>query len=583
MTDSPSRSKFPVFDRRLSDGSDLFTVIGTGEIGGKASGLFLLKNKVLSQIPPGTFYKINLTIPKMTVLASDCFDAFMRLNNLYDIALSEMPNDRIAHHFQKTELPPALLGDLRAILQKYKSPLAIRSSSLLEDAMFEPFAGIYATKMIPNNQPDVQSRFKSLCEAIKFVYASTFFSEAKNYIAGTSNDIRSEKMCVIIQEVLGLPHNNRYYPNISGVARSYNFYPSGRAKPEQGVVDLALGLGKSIVDGGCCWNYSPALPRSKPPYGSAKEFLKFSQNTFWAVNLGKPPDYDPLKETEYLLQLNLQDADYDNVLRHIVSTYNVYSDRIDIGYDGSGSKVLTFAPMLDLEILPLNPCIRKVLALCEEALEEKVEIEFAVTFDNDLQKPAEFGLLQARPMVVSNDIVDVAPEDLHGPRVLAASENVMGNGIIENLFDVVYVKPDVFEAKNTPRIAIELETINRVLRQAGKKYVLIGFGRWGSSDHWLGIPVNWGQINGAGVLVEATLPNMYVDLSQGSHFFHNLSSFQVGYFAVRHSGPFSIDWEWLSKQKVEIEKDFTRQVTLQEPLIVKLDGRNSKGVIIHGK
>lgn len=581
MTDSPSRSKFPVFDRRLSESSDTITVIGTGAIGGKASGLALLKEKVLSRIPPGTFHKINIEIPKLTVIGSDYFDAFMQQNNLYDIALSDLPDERMAHHFLKTELPPMLLGDLRSLVAHNRTPLAIRSSSLLEDAMFEPFAGIYETKMIPNNQPNIQSRFQSLYEAVKFVYASTFFNQAKNYMAGTSHNICEEKMCVIIQEVMGLPHNGRFYPNISGVGRSFNFYPTGRARPEQGVVDLALGLGKSIVDGGSCWNFSPAFPRSRPPFCSARDLVKCSQNSFWAVNLGKPGNYDPLKETEYLLQLNLKDADYDNVLNHIVSTYHADSDRIDIGYESNGAKVVTFAPILDLEIFPLNKCIRQVLTYCEEALEQKVEIEFALTFDNTLTNPVRFGLLQARPMVVSDEVVDLSEEEMNGSMVLAASDSVMGNGRKEGIVDIVYVKPDIFEAKNTPKIAAELDTINRELRQANRKYLLIGFGRWGSSDPWLGIPVNWGQINGAGVIIEATLPNMYVDLSQGSHFFHNLSSFQVGYLAVRHSGPFKIDWAWLDAHPPVKDMEFTRHIRIEAPLVVKLDGRCGRGVIIH--
>jgi hypothetical protein len=581
MTDSPSRSKFPVFNRKLSQNSDAFTVIGTGAIGGKASGLALLKEKVLTRFPAGKFQSISIDIPRMTVLASDAFDAFMHLNNLFDLAYGNVPDDRIAHHFQTTELPPTLLGDIRSLVQKYRLPLAVRSSSLLEDAMFEPFAGIYATKMIPNNQPDLQSRFHSLCEAIKFVYASTFFQQAKNYIAGTSHHIQDEKMCVIIQEVMGLRHHNRFYPNISGVGRSYNFYPTGKAKPEQGVVDLALGLGKAIVDGGRCWNYSPAFPRAKPPFSSPKEMLNGTQNTFWAVNLGKPPEHDPVRETEYLLKLNLKDADYDNTLRHVASTYDPHSDRIDIGYENSGARLVTFAPILDLEIFPLNQCVRTVLDLCEQALDEKVEIEFAVMFDNALNETVRFGLLQARPMVVSSEIVSVSIDEMKNGKVLAASENVMGNGIIDEIMDIVYVKPESFDAKYTQKIGRELEILNREFHTSGRKYLLIGFGRWGSSDPWLGIPVNWGQINNARVIVEATLPNMYVDLSQGSHFFHNLSSFQVGYFAVRHSGSYSIDWNWLAKHPPETDLEFTRHVKLDTPLVVKLDGRHGRGVIRH--
>jgi len=555
--------------------------MGTGAIGGKASGLALLKDKVISQLPEGTFHQIHVDIPRLTVIATDYFELFMKMNNLYDIAYSNLPNDRIAHHFQKTDLPPTLVGDLRALISCVNSPLAIRSSSMLEDAMFEPFAGIYGTKMIPNNQADTNSRFKCLVEAIKFVYATTFFREAKNYIQATTHSIRDEKMSVIIQEVVGLRQGNYFLPNLSGVGRSYNFYPTGRAKPEQGVVDLALGLGKSIVDGGFCWNYSPAFPRSKPPYGSIKEMLNLSQTRFWAVNMGKLAVYNPLHEVEYITKLGLDDAEKLKILRHVVSTYDRCSDRVNIGYDGPGPKIITFSPLLDLEIIPLNKCIRKVLELCENALGQKVEIEFAVTFDRDLKKTARFGLLQARPMVVSDEEIDLDPCELTGENILAASESVLGNGIIENISDIVFVKPEVFNAKHTKIIAAEIEQINRDLLKRGRKYLLMGFGRWGSSDPWLGIPVCWGQINGARVIVEATLPDMYVDLSQGSHFFHNLSSFQVGYFAIRHSGLYRIDWDWLMEFEPEMDLKYTRHIHLNQPLIIKIDGRNGKGLIRH--
>jgi len=581
MTESEPQGKFPRFNRKAHISGESFLVIGSGSIGGKAAGLLLLKNKVLSKIPEGTFFRLNVDIPQMAVIATDYFDLFMKQNDLYEVACSDKSNETIAYYFQKAALPATLVGHLRSIITRVHTPLAIRSSSMLEDAMFEPFAGIYGTKMIPNNQGTTQKRFHKLCEAIKFVYASTFFQEAKNYIGATSHSIENEKMAVIIQEVVGKRHEDCFYPNISGVGRSYNFYPTGRAKPEHGVIDLALGLGKAIVDGGFCWTYSPAFPRSKPPYGSPKEMIKFSQTDFWAVNMLKPTVYDPVHETEYMKKFGLSVADRHDVLRQIVSTYDVQSDRINLGYDGPGPKILDFSPLLDVEVIPLNNCIKKVLSLCEEAVGHKVEIEFAITFDNDLKEPARFGLLQARPMVVSEENVSIEINELSGESVIAASENVMGNGIIDTVEDIVFVKPDVFDAKYTPKIASELEIINKQLVSEKRRYLLMGFGRWGSSDSWLGIPVNWGQISGARVLVEATLPNMYVDLSQGSHFFHNLTSFQVGYFAIQHSGPYSIDWDWLMSREYEQDLTFTRYIKLDKPLGIKLDGRNGRGVIRH--
>ncbi|HPQ39463.1 MAG TPA: hypothetical protein PLV45_03740, partial [bacterium] len=308
-----------------------------------------------------------------------------------------------------------------------------------------------------------------------------------------------------------------------------------------------------------------------------------TQNTFWAVNMGKMTHYDPIHETEYLIRLDLKHAERLGILRHLVSTYDPHSDRISIGYDGPGPKILSFAPLLDLEIIPLNQCIRTVLQRCEEAVGQKVEIEFAVTFDPALKHPARFGILQARPMVVSDAVVDVDLPEMTGSRVLVASENVMGNGIMDTLSDIIYVKPEAFDPGLTREVARELDGLNRQLVKDGNRYILIGFGRWGSSDPWLGIPVNWGQISGARVLVEATLPNMIVDLSQGSHFFHNLSSFQVGYFAVRHHGPYRIDWEWLNCQDIVQDNTLTRHVRTRVPLMVKMDGRHSRGLITYDK
>ncbi|HEX9834673.1 MAG TPA: hypothetical protein VGA66_16605, partial [Mycobacterium sp.] len=346
------------------------------------------------------------------------------------------------------------------------------------------------------------------------------------------------------------------------------------ARPEDGVVSLALGLGKTIVDGDVCWTYSPAQPRAVPPFGSIREWLTGTQTEFWAVNMGKPPVFDPIRETEYLIKSNLADAEFDDALRYLASTYDSRSDRIVIGTGVPGPRILTFAPLLVLNDIPVNDLIRQLLTIGEQALGAAVEIEFAMTFH-----PTRFGFLQVRPMAVSHDVVEVRDEDLQGDDVLLASETVLGNGVIENIGDIVYVKPETFEARHTPQVAQELERINRDLIKLRRPYLLIGLGRWGSSDPWLGIPVNWGQISGAKVLVEATLPNMDKEISQGSHFFHNLASFQVSYFAVRHSGKYQIDWPWLAAQPPVAETQFVRQVKLSQPLRVKVDGRSGRGVV----
>jgi hypothetical protein len=459
--------------------------------------------------------------------------------------------------------------------------LAVRSSSMLEDAMFEPFASVYVTKMIPNNQHDTDTRFRKLVEAIKYVYASTFFKNAKSYIQATTHTTADEKMAVIIQEVIGILNNKRFYPHISGVARSYNFYPFGSAQPEDGVVDLALGLGKIIVDDGIAWSYSPACPQANPPYNSLRDLLKQTQKEFWAIHMGEPLAYDPIKEVEYMLKYDLSDGERDGTLSLIASTYRAQDDRIVFGVQEKGPRVLDFATILKLDQIPLNDLIRDLLKVCEDTLETMVEIEFAVTLDKDPGRPACFGFLQVRPMVVSGAEVDVSQASLSGNRVLVASESTLGNGIIDTIQDVVYVKPGVFDTSHTQVIAGQLEKLNRQLLTSGNPYLLIGFGRWGSSDPLGGIPVNFGQVSGAKVIVEATLPNMASMPSQGSHFFHNITSFQVFYLSVDHFQGYQIDWHWLDCQNVIAETEFVRHVRLDSPLRVKVDGRSRRGVIHH--
>lgn len=585
---------YPAFDRQFLASDENFTVIGDGAIGGKAKGLGFIKRVLAEACPAGTIPDVAVSIPRLTVVGTDVFAEFMERNGLREIVASGAPDDRIAHAFQKAELPVRIVGDLRALIAEMRTPLAIRSSSLLEDALSHPFAGTYATKMIPNNQPDVATRFQRLVEAIKFVYASTYFRDAQSYRRAIGESAADERMAVIIQEVVGRRHGDRFYPTVSGVIRTYNFYPTGPARPADGVVHLALGLGKTIVDGGMTWSYCPAYPRHGPPHGSVHELMKNSQTTFWAVHMGPPPPYDPINEAEYLVQGNLADAEYDGVLRRVASTYSAESDRLVLGTGVPGPRVLTFAPLLDLEDVPLNRVIERVAAACKAAVGSDVEIEFAMTLDHPGDSaaggdttarrtgpPHRFGFLQLRPTRVADETVEVGGEELAGPRVLAATECVLGHRLLEDVCDVVYVKPSSFEARHTRAVAAEIEAINQRLADEGRFYVLIGFGRWGSSDPWLGIPVTWPQISAARVIVEATLPDMNVDPSQGSHFFHNLTSFRVPYLTVRHTGPHGIDWGWLDRLPAVQEAAFVRHVRTPAPLCVKVDGHAGRGVILH--
>ena len=575
----PLVGELPVFDRKFWDGTFRCTQIGSGSLGGKAKGLVFIKDLLAKRINASSFSDVDINVPTMAVIATDCFDQFIAQNRLAALPFEEMPDDRIAQAFQKCDLPVELLGDLRALNVQVKTPLAIRSSSLLEDALERPFAGVYATKMIPNNQFDPDIRFRRLVEAVKFVYASTYFREARDYIRTTGTKPGEEKMAVIIQEVVGQRRGDRFYPDISGVARSYNFYAFEPARPEDGVVTLALGLGKTIVDGGIAWTFSPTYPEKPPPFATVQELVKGTQTEFWAVNMGKPPAYDPVSETEYMVHGNLADAEADEALSLLASTYDPERDRIVPGIGSRGPRILNFAPMLVREEFPLNDLVKALLNASEKTVKAKVEIEFAITLQGRRgDRPrARLGFLQVRSMVVPDQVVDV---NLSDPRAIVASDMVMGNGTADDIQDIVFARPDKFSPMHTPAIAQQLESVNRELQQQHRPYLLIGFGRWGSSHPSLGIPVDWSQISGARAIVEATLPEMNVELSQGSHFFHNLSSFRASYFMVQHGRRPGINWDWLNRQPVVRETEFIRHVRPTARLSVRVDGRTAKGVIL---
>jgi hypothetical protein len=580
-TKSPP-ADLPVFNRHFWDGTFHHTRIGTGSLGGKANGLAFIKDFLAQGIGPNTFRDVEINVPTMAVIATDFFEEFVVENRLDKLKFGEMSDEHIAHAFQRADLPVELLGDLRALINQVKTPLAIRSSTLLEDAAEHPFAGVYSTKMIPNNQFDPDARFRRLTEAIKFVYASTYFREARDYLLTTGRKAGEEKMAVIIQEVVGHRHGDRYYPEFSGVARSYNFYATAPAHPEDGVVNLALGLGKTVVDEGIGWSFSPHYPKRKPPFGSVQEMLSGSQTEFWAINMGKAPAYDPVNEVEYLVRANLADAESDEVLQYLASTYDPERDRLIPGVGARGPRVLDFAPLLLLEQFPVSRLISELLEVAENAVGAKVEIEFAATIEKERgeRNRVRFGFLQVRPITVTEQLVEVSVEDLSDPHVVVASDTVMGNGIDDNIDDVVFVRPEHFDPVHTPIIAKHLEGINRELNAQGRPYLLIGFGRWGSTHASLGIPVDWSQISGACTIVEATLPQMNVEMSQGSHFFHNLTSFQATYFTVPFERRAGIDWDWLNQQPVIQETEFVRHVRPNQPLSVRVDGRSGRGVIL---
>ncbi|MBI5501480.1 MAG: hypothetical protein HY907_14640 [Deltaproteobacteria bacterium] len=569
----------PAFDRHFFDGSEKFTRIGGGAVGGKAAGLALIRDRILSRLDPGEFPELVVAVPTLTVIATDLFDAFVQRNGLLELAVSDEPDDRVAHAFQRAELPAELPGDLRALAEKIHVPLAVRSSSMLEDALAHPFAGVYATKMIPNDALDADTRFRKLVEAVKFVWASAFSRDAKSYRRSIGIEAAGEHMAVIVQEIVGRRRGGRFHPDLAGVARSYNYYPTGHAVPADGVVNLALGLGKTIVDGGTSWTYSPAHPKAPQPFNSIRELLHHSQTRFWTVRMGRPPAWDPIRESEYLEEPPVVEAESDDAFRLLVSTYDPESDRLVPGAGRDGPRLVDFAPILKLEELPLNGLLRRLLALSEDAVGGPVELEFAATLDVREGLRGAFGFLQVRPMAVSGEAVQVSEADLDRADAIVTSSSCLGNGTAE-VTDVVYLKPDAFEAGATPAIAVELERVNRALLDEGRRYLLIGFGRWGSSEPWLGVPVTWGQIAGVRAMVEATLPQMSPDLSQGSHFFHNLIGCGVFYLCVPRGGERRIDWDWLARQPAVVETAHVRHVRSVRPVRIVVDGRNGRAVVL---
>lgn len=554
--------------------------IGTGEVGGKAHSLKIAEEIVTELNSAGKYPALTVDIPEFTVLRTGVFDDFMQMNGLYKIALSDADDSRIAHEFQKADLPFEVLKDLRDLISKANKPLAIRSSSLLEDSKFEPFAGIYNTKMLPNNQMDIDTRCRKLYEAVKLVYASTFFKAPKDYMKATKNRIEDEKMAVIIQEVIGRKHDDRFYPDISGVARSYNFYPMGRSKPEEGVVDLAVGLGKTIVDGGMAWTYSPEDPAQSPPYGSINEIMKNTQNEFWHIRMSEPDEYDPINETEFMLQSNITEAEKDFALSFSASTVSD-SGRITPGIGSDGPRIVNFAPILKLELLPLNDAIKELLKLSAAKFNTPVEIEFAVTTEGEgYEASGRLGFLQVRPIVHGLEYSDVKITEKEKKSAFIVSESSLGNGSIEGIKDIVYIRPEDFNPANTEKIAAMLESINDGFLKRNEHYILMGPGRWGSSDPWLGIPVKWAQISQAKVIIEHGLKNFHIDPSQGSHFFQNITLLKVMYFTINpYLDHGDINMKFLNSQKSITENKLLRHIKLDKPVKIKVNGITGEGII----
>lgn len=555
----------PAYNRNGEN--EIFCRIGQGSLGGKASGLFNMQQILRENFPQQQYQGITVNIPFSVVIATDVFSRFMEQNELFDFVRADLSDTAIALKFQKAFLPAEITGDLYALAQTKTVPLAIRSSGLLEDAKNEPFAGVYATKMIPNNLLSPTARYQKLTEAIKFVYASVYFKEAKAYFKALKKDINQEKMAVLIQDIAGSKHGEYFYPALAGVAKSYNFYPCGYAKPEDGSASLALGLGKSVVDGGKVWVYSPRYPAVPPPY-NAKDYERYTQTDFWAVYLGKIKNYNPLEETEYLEYLPWQRALQDEILPYLATTNPpVYTREEKL----KATWFLDFAPLLKYGEPPLNNLLKRLLEICAKAYDNPVEIEFALDFPQ--AAAPGFSFLQVRPMQVNHEEVNLSCYEKR--ELLLEADLTTGNGKRE-IEQVVFVDRKTFKAEHTPFIAEELAFVN----SRAEDYLLIVFGRLGSSDPWLGIPVTYSDISRAKAIVETTLPGMNPDLSQGSHFFHNITSLGVLFLSLRETFTQKLDWDWLEAQSVVFRSEHVCQVKLAKSLTVLVDGKSQKGVIL---
>ena len=570
-----------VFDRMKFDKYAHFARIGEGSLGGKGRGLAFLDNIIKRHPEFNQYENATVQIPKTVVLCTDIFDEFMMSNNLYPIALSDASDDEILKHFLHAQLPDSLIADFFTFFEATKSPIAIRSSSLLEDAHYQPFAGIYSTYMIPY-LADKYQMLQMLACAIKGVYASVFYRDSKAYMTATRNVIDQEKMAVILQEVVGKDYGTRYYPTMSGVLRSLNYYPIGDEEAEEGIASLALGLGKYIVDGGQTLRVCPYHPHQVLQTSETEMALRDTQTQFYALDMKHVGDDFKVDDGFNIFKLRVKDAVEDQSLNYIASTFDPYDQVINDGVYETGRKLITFAGVLQHDVVPLPELMQMSMKCGSEAMRRPVEIEFACNIHAD--KTCDFYLLQIRPIVDAKEMLDEDVRAIPDADCLLRSHNSLGHGISEDVTDVVYVKyDDHFSAMNNFYVTDDIERINRKFLADGKNYVLIGPGRWGSSDHYLGVPVKWPHISAARVIVEVALKNYNIDPSQGTHFFQNLTSFGVGYFTVdtnTEEGGF-VNKEILDAMPAVEETQYVRHVRFDRPLRILMDGKKQEGAVLH--
>ena len=561
--------------------------IGGGSLGGKARGLAFVR-QLLDRCRIGeAFPGIGITVPPAVVLGTSVFDLFLDRSGLRDFALNEDDDARIVGRFLEAPFPEEARRDLSAFLRVARYPLAVRSSSLLEDSQYQPFTGVYETYMLPNNQPDNRARLHRLVEAVKRVYASTFSRHAKAYLRATPYRLEEEKMAVILQKVVGSVRGGLFYPDFAGVARSRNFYPIAPQEPEDGIVAVALGLGRSVVEGGNCMRFCPRYPQSLVQFSSVQDILKNSQRGFWAVKMdgsarGMPPELPPQQSDARAGEVfcGLEQAEADGTLAPVASTWSAENNAVYDGISRQGVRLVSFAGILKHDLFPLASIVNLLLEIGPWGMGGPVEVEFAVSLPPPAAGPAEFGLLQMRPLALSREEEELEVGEVRPGQALCRSPQVLGNGRIDGIRDLVVVDFHRFDRSSSRDAAEAVTRFNASLVAAGIPYLLIGVGRWGSADPWLGIPVAWDQISGARVIVEAGFKDFKVTPSQGTHFFQNLTAFNIGYFTVNpEAGEGFVDWDWLASRRALDERGAVRHIRLDAPLVIQMNGKRNEGWI----
>ncbi len=576
---SKGRGVIAKYDRNSYDEYSFFSRIGDESIGGKARGLAFINSIIKENKFYNKFENVVITIPRTVVISTELFDEFMENNKLYKFALSDQPDEEILTRFLAADLPERLKGDLWPIISVIKRPLAIRSSSKLEDSHYQPFAGIYSTYMVPRID-DAQQMHHMICQAIKSVYASVYFRSSKAYMTATSNVIDEEKMGIIIQEICGNQYGNLFLPTFSGVARSINFYPIGSEKASEGIASVGFGLGKLIVDGGVSLRFSPKYPKKVLQLSSPDMAVRQTQKVFYALDM-RPESFIPsIDDGVNLLKMDIKDAYSLPSLKHVASTFDAHEHSLRDGFFDEGMKLVTFSNILKHKTFPLAEILQVLLEKGQKEMNNPIEIEFAVNMDTPPGWPKIFNFLQIRPIVENEQTDDFPWDQVNCEDALIYSNSALGHGAINNIYDFVYVKPEKFIPANTKIIARELEEINQLYISLKRNYVLIGPGRWGSSDPWLGIPIKWSQISEARVIIESGLENFRVDPSQGTHFFQNLTSFRVGYLTINpfiNDGKYDLDY--LNSTGAFHETEHIRCIHFDNPLIIQIDGKSNKGTI----